>query len=164
MKSHDIDIKGYVPGAIGRIAELHAVYYHREWGFGLFFEAKVAAEMSQFLTRFKKGRDGFWTACQGHRVQGAVAIDSAQASSEGAHLRWYIVSPELRGQGIGKSLLDHAVQFCRKLNYPEVYLWTFEGLDTARHLYEKCGFQMALEQKGSQWGTEVNEQKFILKL
>jgi N-acetylglutamate synthase-like GNAT family acetyltransferase len=164
MKSHNIEIKGYIPGAIGRIAELHAAYYHQEWGFGIYFEAKVATEMSQFLTGFKEGIDGFWTACQGNRVQGAVAIDSAKIASEGAHLRWYIVSPELHGRGIGRSLLEHAIRFCRKHNYQKVFLWTFEGLDTARHLYEEYGFRMVFQQEGSQWGTSVNEQKFVLKI
>ena len=48
------EIKGYVPGTIGRIAELHALYYSREWGFGKFFEAKVATELSEFVSRLDK--------------------------------------------------------------------------------------------------------------
>ena len=28
---------GYVPGTIGRIAELHAAYYAKYWGFGQYF-------------------------------------------------------------------------------------------------------------------------------
>jgi len=34
--------KGYVPGCIGRVAELHGTYYAENWGFGRYFEAKVA--------------------------------------------------------------------------------------------------------------------------
>jgi hypothetical protein len=34
---------GYTPGSLGRVAELHGVHYHDNWGFGLFYEAKVAA-------------------------------------------------------------------------------------------------------------------------
>jgi hypothetical protein len=42
-----IDIStGYRPGAIGRIAELHARYYHPLVGFGLAFESKVARASS----------------------------------------------------------------------------------------------------------------------
>ena len=164
MTLQDIQIKGYIPGAIGRIAELHAVYYHQEWQFGLYFEAKVATDMSQFLSRFKEGQDGFWTAIDDERVQGSIAIDGVNAGSEGAHLRWYIVSPELQGKGIGRLLLDQAIQFCRKQNYPQIYLWTFEGLESARNLYERNGFRMVLQQEGSQWGTKVNEQKFVLEL
>ena len=55
-------IKGYRPGAIGRVAQLHGEYYHRHWGFGLFFEAKVATELAAFLSRCDETRDGFWTA------------------------------------------------------------------------------------------------------
>ena len=50
-------IKGYVPGAIGRIAELHGTYYAKHWGFGLFFEAKVATELSAFLKAHDADRD-----------------------------------------------------------------------------------------------------------
>jgi hypothetical protein len=43
----DVEIvKGYIPGSIGRVAELHGTYYHKHWGFSLFFEAKVATELS----------------------------------------------------------------------------------------------------------------------
>lgn len=43
----DVEIvKGYLPGSIGRVAELHGTYYHKHWGFSLFFEAKVATELS----------------------------------------------------------------------------------------------------------------------
>ena len=49
--STDVEIAaGYTPGAIGRVAEMHGTYYHREWGFGLYFEAKVATELSAFLS------------------------------------------------------------------------------------------------------------------
>jgi hypothetical protein len=45
-----------------------------------------------------------------------------------------------------------------------MYLWTFAGLDAARHLYEKFGFRLAQEQIGEQWGAKVNEQKFVLEV
>ena len=62
--------------------------------------------------------------------------------------------------------IDHAFvsqSHSRKLSN-KVYLWTFEGLDTARHLYEKVGFKLVEEHKGTQWGTEVNEQRFECSL
>jgi hypothetical protein len=45
-----------------------------------------------------------------------------------------------------------------------VYLWTFEGLPVARHLYEKFGFKLVEQFDGMQWGTKVIEQKFELTL
>lgn len=155
---------GYIPGAIGRVVELHATYYHRNWGFGPFFEAKVATELSEFLSRFDETRDGFWTACLNNRVEGSITIDGIKAATDGAHLRWFILSSEARDRGIGNKLMEEAISFCEKKNYKLVYLWTFEGLHAARHLYEKFGFRLKEQHEGTQWGTRVIEQKFELKL
>ena len=160
----NIEFSGYIPGAIGRIVELHATYYHKHWGFGLYFESKVAMELSEFLCRFEEGRDGFWVAHVEGEIVGAVAIDGMNTDTKGAHLRWFIVAPEYQGKGIGEKLLGVAVNFCKKMNFPRVYLWTFEGLYSARRLYEKVGFRLCGHQEGSQWGITVTEQLFELRL
>jgi len=160
----EIRLSGYVPGAIGRIAELHAIYYHKHWNFDVFFESKVATELSGFLLRFKKTRDGFWVASVDERIVGSVAIDGVNRDSKGAHLRWFIVAPEKQGQGIGKILIEEAIAFCRKNRFARLYLWTFAGLDAARHLYEKYGFRLCEQCKGNQWGKTVSEQMFELNL
>jgi len=159
-----IRLSGYIPGAIGRIAELHGTYYHKHWDFDLFFESKVAIELSEFLRRFNGLRDGFWVASVEEKIVGSVAVDGVDHDSKGAHLRWFIVAPENQGQGIGKMLLKGAVEFCRKTKFRKVYLWTFSGLDPARHLYEKFGFHLCEEHEGGQWGRIVTEQKFELIL
>ena len=164
MNGKKVEITDYVPGTIGRITELHARYYFENWGFGTFFEAKVASELSAFLNRFKKDRDGLWVCSLNHRVEGSIVVDGDKAASEGAHLRWFILSSKLRGQGLGNTLMKKAVGFCQEHQYARMYLWTFEGLDAARHLYEKVGFRLAKEQIGEQWGAKVNEQKFVLDL
>ena len=161
---NEVAMAGYVRGAIGRVAELHARYYSKAWDFGLYFEAKVATELSQFLRRFDPGRDGFWTASQNGRVEGSIAIDSAHADTDGAHLRWFILSDALRGVGIGNRLMQEAVGFCREREYSRVFLWTFQGLDPARHLYEKFGFRLAQEIEAEQWGKRVLEQRYVLDL
>ncbi|MBU2227608.1 MAG: GNAT family N-acetyltransferase [Proteobacteria bacterium] len=155
-----IEIGGYRPEAIGRIAEMHAEYYHRHWGFGLFFEAKVATELAEFLIRFEKERDGFWTLLHGERVEGAIAIDGREAATQGAHLRWFILSPEFHGRGWGRRLLAEAVSFCDRKGYRRIGLWTFAGLDTARRLYEASGFRLVSQAEGEQWGSHVVEQRF----
>lgn len=152
--------KGYLPGAIGRIVELHARYYSELAGFGLSFESRVARELCEFCERYEDERDGLWLASLDGKIEGAIAIDGFRAAEEGAHLRWFIVSDRLRGTGVGTALLAAAMEFCRARRYQQVQLWTFEGLDAARHLYEKFGFRLAYQQRGTQWGTEVNEQRF----
>jgi GNAT superfamily N-acetyltransferase len=156
-----IRIEGYRPGALGRVTEMHGIYYAREWNFGLFFERKVAREMAAFLGRFDAKRDGLWLATDKSRVVGAVFIDGIDAGTKGAHLRWYIVDDEYRGRGIGTILLRKAMDFCRQCGYASVYLWTFGGLDAARHLYESQGFTLVEEKKDRSWGAPVTEQKFV---
>jgi GNAT superfamily N-acetyltransferase len=60
--------------------------------------------------------------------------------------------------------MEEAISFCKKRNYRQVYLWTFEGLHAARHLYEKFGFRLVEQTEGLQWGNRVTEQKFELSL
>jgi len=159
----DIKLRNYIPGAIGRIAEMHATYYHKNWGFGLFFEAKVASELAAFLNRFDQNQDIFLTVCRRDRVEGGITIDGVKAETHGAHLRWFITSSEIRGHDYGNRLMYEAVNFCQTQKYPQIYLWTFKGLHAARHLYEKFGFKLAEQNEGAQWGAKVTEQKFILK-
>jgi len=161
----DAEIReGYVPGAVGRIVELHAGYYHEHWGFGLPFETKVATELAEFLGRYEESRDRFWVVMQDGRIEGSLAIDGIHADTEGAHLRWFILSDKLRGKGLGRQLMEVAIRFSRSNGYRLVYLWTFDGLNAARHLYEKSGFRLNAEHYGTQWGKEVKEQRFQLSL
>jgi GNAT superfamily N-acetyltransferase len=157
-------VKGYIPGAIGRVAEMHGTYYHRHWGFGLFFEAMVATELSAFLGRYDKKRHGFWATVVEESVEGSVAIDGLHAADEGSHLRWFIISDLWRGKGFGNQLLSAAIGFCQKAGHKRGSLLTFEGLHAARHLYEKNGFRLVEQQKGVRWGREVTEQSLELKL
>lgn len=160
----NIELKGYIPGAIGRITELHATYYSQHWGLNLNFEAEAATGLSEFLLRFDPTRDGFWTAVLQGTIVGAIAIDGSQASDKGARLRWFIVSPEFQGGGIGRLLMQKAIDFCRYSNLSRVYLWTFAGLMAARHLYEQFGFVLDEEYVDSRWGNSVTHQKFKLNL
>jgi GNAT superfamily N-acetyltransferase len=155
---------GYQPGAIGRIVELHGVYYASHWGFGVFFEARMARELAEFVNRFDPKRDGLWTAVVAGRIAGSIAIDGFSGGDGRAHLRWFILDPALHGQGAGRRLLGEAVGFCRRSGHRDVSLWTFAGLDAARRLYEQSGFRLAEERRGAQWGVEVTEQRFELCL
>ena len=156
-------IRDYFPGVLGRVTELHGKYYGKYWGFGSYFESRVAKDLAEFLERYDTARDGLWTATLNGTVEGAIAIDGLNAKTAGAHLRWFIVSEMLRGTGLGHKLLDTAIEHCRERGYLSVYLHTFEGLTAARHLYEQYGFKLVDQTMGTQWGKEVHEQKFLLE-
>ena len=161
MVMNDIQILSeYIPGAIGKVVELHATYYAQEWGFGLFFEAMVATELASFLSRFDERHDRFWIAVHGQRIVGSITIDGSEVAMRGAHLRWFILDPEYQGKGVGNQLMGEAMRFCEEKNFQRVHLSTFVGLDSARHLYEKWGFKLVEEHESNTWGVGVREQKF----
>lgn len=157
-------IAGYVPGSIGRVTELHAAYYSQKWDFGLYFEAKITAELAEFMQSFDPVQDGFWVVVADGRIMGSIAIVGEKSSPRSARLRWYILSPECQGRGLGKLLMSEALNFCRQASFDRVYLSTFAGLDAARHLYETAGFRLIEEQEGAHWGKTVSEQTFELIL
>jgi GNAT superfamily N-acetyltransferase len=160
----DIEIKGYYPGVVGKITELHAVYYYENWGFDISFETQVGRELSEFMARLDGERDGLWVADRKGKFAGAIAIDGQNILDEGARLRWFIVAPEFQGCGIGKELILQAVDFCKRKRFAKVYLWTFEGLNSARKLYEALDFRLRGEDEVDQWGQKIKEQKFELSL
>ena len=160
----EIQFTGYVPGVIGKITEAHGVYYHEHWGLDMSFESQVGRELSEFLARFRQGQDGLWVANVAGAFAGSVAIDGSDAGTQGARLRWFIVTPAFQGSGIGKTLLGKSIRFCREVGYTRVFLWTFEGLETARCLYESEGFRLSQEHEVRQWGREIKEQRFDLTL
>lgn len=163
MPESDI-VTGYLPGLVGRITELHAIYYAREWGFGAFFETRVATELSQFVGRYDVQRDRIWSAVVDGRVEASLTIDGLHGADRGAHLRWFIAADAVRGQGLGQRLMAEAVRFCRHKRYARISLDTFRGLGPARHLYEKAGFRLVETRSGMQWGNEVEEQRFEIQL
>jgi GNAT superfamily N-acetyltransferase len=158
-----MEITGYYPGAIGTITKLHATYYYDNWNLDVTFETQVGRELSEFVDQFHPERDGLWIAQISGTFAGSVAIEGSKAERN-ARLRWFIVAPEFQGRGIGIKLLQAALSFCREKKYEMIYLWTFQGLDRARSLYESEGFTLSEEKKAHQWGIDLTEQRFTLRL
>ena len=144
-----------------RITDLHACYYSRTAGFGQAFEAVVASGLAEFTGRLDRPGNRLWRATVGGRTIGGVAIDGEDLGPGTGHLRWFIIEQESRGQGVGGALLDVAVRFSDAQRFARTELWTFQGLDAARHLYEARGFVLVEERPGHQWGREVLEQRFV---
>ncbi len=154
-------IKGYQTGLIARITQMHALYYARLAGFGQPFETGVAAGLAEFCTRLHRPGNAIWAAMQGQEIAGSIAIDGEDLGENIAHLRWFILDDPIRGTGTGRRLLSAALDFIVENRFEEAHLWTFSGLDAARHLYESHGFKLAEERLGTQWGREVMEQRFV---
>lgn len=152
--------RGYRPGVIGRIVQMHADYYARHSNFGQSFESLVASDMAELMGRLHNPRNEVWVALDGERMVGSIAIDG-EGEGGSAVLRCFILDDSARGKGVGRRLLAEAMKFCDEWGFSSTSLWTFQGLDAARKLYEAFGFRLVQQQEGQQWGRKVTEQCFV---
>lgn len=149
---------GYCPGLIGAIVAAHARYYAERWGFGVYFEAKVAADCARFMERAGPD-DLILSAWEGDSLAGSLIVDGhdPEAAKGQAHLRWFIVARP--GHGLGARMMSEAAAWLDAHSMP-CFLTTFRGLDAARALYERHGFRLTDEVEAETWGTAVSEQRF----
>ena len=151
--------EGFAPGAIGRITELHGLYYCQTWNFARSFEAEVADGLSRFSGLYQQNRDGIWLVWQGGKVVASATLDASMADEPGnLRMRWVIADQAIAGKGIGRMLMDAMMAFADQRHLP-VYLWTFDGLVAARRLYEKAGFVLTDERDFTNWGPPIAAQR-----
>ena len=151
----------FFPGAIGAIVKFHGEYYARHWGFGVFFEAKVASELSAFALRrsdsdlvlFARDEDGLAASL-------ILDLNDPASGARGAHLRWFIMADRCRGTGLGRQFMTRAMAHVDSHAGGKSWLTTFAGLHPARALYEAHGYALAHEEEGEAWGVRVLEQEF----
>ena len=91
------------PGDIGYVTYLHGVLYAMEHGWDYSFDAYVAAPLAEFA-KSHTDRERIWIVEKDRVIAGSVAI--VEVSTEEAQLRWLLLHPDLRGQGIGRLLVE----------------------------------------------------------
>ena len=110
-------------------------------------------------------RSRFWVAIgaenAGAAVVGMVAIREVDAGT--ALLRRMFVAHAYHGAGLGRRLLDTALDFARSQGYDTVTLDTHIGMKRAHAFYEKHGFRLTGAERGSgitrcSWRHEPRQQ------
>jgi len=135
-------VEGFKPGYLGRLIQMQGEYYDVVWTRPCVpFEAMIARQMCDFYDQYVTGRDLLLTAHLYGIIVGYIAVVGSEVDRPGARLRWFLVDDKYRGRGIGRELLARALDFCRSHGFQSVWLWTMEGLDAARHLYDAVGFK-----------------------
>lgn len=160
--SKDIVVRTAKPGEAGEVVAQHMELYGKEYGFDETFEHYLFEGIAKFLKNRDAGRGQMWVAEHNGRIVGSVAID--RFDEETAQLRWLLVNNEFRKLGIGKMLMDKAMEFSRTNLYHRVFLWTFSSLRTARHLYELYGFSPTEEVSRTAWGKDIVEERWDILL
>jgi N-acetylglutamate synthase-like GNAT family acetyltransferase len=93
---------------------------------------------------------------------GCAAI--VKFSETEAQLRWLLLHPALRSQGLGRKLVEEALAFSRDAGYSSVFLWTVSTLPAAAGLYRSVGFRETEKVTHELWGSQVTEVRYELEL
>ncbi|PYS68939.1 MAG: N-acetyltransferase [Acidobacteria bacterium] len=151
------------PGDLGYVIYLHGMLYAREYALDHTFEGDVVQRMGEFMKSFDGEKDLFAIAedAEGNIV-GSIAINGHADNT--AQLRWFLLHPSARGAGLGKQLLQEAIDFCKERKFKSVFLWTISELTTAAHLYREAGFELTWENTREFWGGMRTEQRYDLIL
>jgi ribosomal protein S18 acetylase RimI-like enzyme len=83
---------------------------------------------------------GIFLAEEGDHLLGFVTT-RVDAEAGIGHIPHLVVSAESRGQGIGRRLIGHALDYFRSLGLTHAQIETLEQNATGRHLFPACGFQ-----------------------
>lgn len=151
------------PGDLGRVTELHGALYAEEYGFDHRFEVYVAETLGEFGRTMRPDLDRLWIAELDGRLIGSIGIAGREDGA--AQLRWILVHPDGRGHGLGRSLLDEALAFCRTAGYRSVFLWTVSPLTAAARLYLSAGFRKTeTKPEDAPWGVRLCEERYDLAL
>ncbi len=156
-----VTIRSHRPGDIGMVIHRHGLLYANEYGFNHEFDAYVALGMARFIQSLT-GEEHLWIAEVQARFAGSVAVVRRDGGT--AQLRWLIVEPGHRKMGIGRQLVDQAIQFSREKGYNTLILWTIDFLHPARHIYAKAGFRKTETKVSRVWGKTLTEECWTLNL
>ena len=126
-------------GDLGRIVTLHGEVYEPLQGFGLKFEAYVAKTIAEYVLD-NEARGRVWLAERDGILIGCTAI--ALRNNSVGQLRWVLVDPSARGIGLGRRLVETAIDYCRDSGCETVYLESTDGLTESQTLYEALGFDL----------------------
>jgi DNA-binding MarR family transcriptional regulator/N-acetylglutamate synthase-like GNAT family acetyltransferase len=157
----DVLIRPFQPGDLGFVAHLHGKLYDQTYQFGSMFEYYVMKGLTEFMINTDGGE--LWVAEVNGEIAGSIAI--TKSTDTVAQLRWFVLNDKVQGLGIGKSLMEKAIHFCKEKNYGHLFLWTVSTLNAARHLYQKYHFTLTEEKPNDEWtGTTLIEERWDLDL
>lgn len=66
-------------------------------------------------------------------------------------MRWVLVDTAARGLGLGRRLVETALDYCRKSGCSSVFLESTDGLRESQALYDDIGFQLVSSDVEELW-------------
>jgi GNAT superfamily N-acetyltransferase len=144
------------------IIELHRRVYAPEYGMDERFVAGVRSTVESALANGWPERGGVWLVDLGDELAGSLGLIDEGGGN--GRVRWFVLDPVLRGQGLGRRLLGELLEEARDAGLRGLSLETFSALSSAAHLYREAGFRVTWDRVRSDWGPPIVYQHYELKL
>ena len=151
------------PGDAEGIVALHERVYTAEYGLSQRFLELVELALRDALARgWPDTGGGAWLVDRDGSLAGSLGL-----TDEGGgvgRVRWFVLAPELRGRGLGRSMVDSLLADARAARMHRLELETFSALTAAARLYREAGFEVRWERQRSDWGPTITYQRYELEL
>jgi len=151
------------PGDLGWVVMAHGESYAEQFGWSTDFEALVATIVADYATGHDPAREAAWIAEVDGRRAGCIFLVGGDEPGV-ARLRILLVSPDVRGLGVGSRLVEECLAFARGAGYRTVTLWTNDVLVSARRIYEAFGFALVEQEAHHSFGHDLVGQTWTLEL
>ena len=145
------------------IVRLHRHVYEGEYGLDRSFARDVATRLAELRRGGWPGpREGLWIAESDGRAVGSITLnDQGGGLGRLGHL---VLSPEARGSGAGRRLVEEVLEAARAAGYERLELATFSDLSAAGSLYRSVGFVNVSTERTVRWGRQMEWQVYELAL
>ena len=135
-------------GDVDLIVDLHRRgYAHEPVRYGADFLEHVRHTVEEADIPAHPASRVWFAELDGETVGCAALVDRGDRGQ----LRWVVLTPETRGLGIGRRLLDAAMAHAAEQAWSSVYLETTDGLDASMAIYRKLGFQVDVSEDQPLW-------------
>ena len=149
---------GDAPWLIAR----HGALYAEQDGFDATFAPLVEGILADFIASHDPVREAGWILdAAGHP---AGSIFCVRQDAQTAKVRLFLLEPHLRGQGLGRRMLAHCMDFARSAGYARMELWTHASHRAACALYAATGWRLAASQPVRSFGQNLIAQSWKIDL
>ena len=163
-KSDDATIRRALrEGDVQAIADLHRRVYGPEYGRNEEFVSSVTRGIEEaHRAGWPEQSGAVWLVERRGRLVGSLAL-----TDEGGgvgRVRWFVLEADVRGRGLGRSLVAELLDEARGAGMRKLVLETFSALTAAARIYREAGFELRWSREREDWGPPVTYQGYDLEL
>ena len=107
------------------------------------------ASLNNMYQHYNKGRQTYFVALEQNKVIGGSGIGMLDGEPDGCELQKMYLLKDYRGIGIGEQLMNHCLEYAKKVGYSYCYLETFPSMKKAQQLYRRKGFDYFQKRLGN---------------